>query len=232
MRGYRFVTDDLKSKNGEVQWEIGKWQKHDGELKLCKSGFHASKEPLDSLNYVFGSRWFICEARGKILEDDDKFCAEEMRLLREIPDLKRLMVRFAVDCAKRCLPRFEAVFPEDECPREAIEAAEVWFKNPTEENRRAAESAAESAAWSAAWLAAEPAWSSVGAAAESARSAARAAARSAWSARSAGSATRLAAWSAAESAAWSAGAAAGSAGLAERKWQRKHLNKLIKETKQ
>ena len=157
MRGYRFVTDDLKSKNGEVQWEIGKWQKHDGELKLCKSGFHASKEPLYSLNYVFGSRWFICEARGKILEDDDKFCAEEMRLLREIPDLKRLMVRFAVDCAKRCLPRFEKVFPEDERPREAIEAAEVWFKNPTEENRRAAESAAESAAWSAAGLAAESA---------------------------------------------------------------------------
>jgi len=56
VKGYRFVTDDLRSEHGNVKWQIGQWQKQTGPLMLCENGLHASKEPLDSLDYVFGNR--------------------------------------------------------------------------------------------------------------------------------------------------------------------------------
>jgi len=207
---FRFVTENLKSQSGDIQWIPGEWVKHEGPLSLCKSGLHASRDPLDSLNYVYGDRWYLAEARGKIVENKDKFCASEMRIVKEIP--LTVIQRFAIDCAERMLKSFEEKYPEDRRPREAIEAARRCLEDPTEENR----SAARLAAWSAAWLTAGLA---AGSAAESA--ARLAAWLTAWSA--AESAARLAAWSAA----WlTAGLAAWSA---EKKWQRSHLKKLIKE---
>jgi len=99
MKAYRFVTDDLKSQHGDTRWVVGEWQKCEGKLGLCANGLHASKKPLDSLNNVFGTRWFLCEVRGKVLEGRDKLCAEEMRILQEIP--LSIVVQFAADCAKR-----------------------------------------------------------------------------------------------------------------------------------
>lgn len=32
--GYKFITDKLKSKNGNVKWKIGKWETHNGELEI------------------------------------------------------------------------------------------------------------------------------------------------------------------------------------------------------
>jgi hypothetical protein len=216
--GYKFVTSDLKSKNGDATWVVGEWKNCEGALKLCENGFHASEEPLDSLNYVYGDRWFAVEARDEFKRGDDKFVAREMRLLRELP-VKQILVAFAVACAKRCYKNWRATYPKGKRVWNAIKAAEKWLKDPTEANRKACESAgsaarsAESAAWSA------------GSAARSAESAARSAesaARSAGSAaRSAGSAARSA-----ESAARSAESAARSA---ERKWQSRTLNRLIRE---
>ena len=95
MKCYRFVEQNLTSQHGSIHWEIGKWQKHEGHLALCTSGFHASKRPIDSLHYVFGTRWFHAEARGTIIYDDDKFVASEMRLVREIP--VKVVQQFAID---------------------------------------------------------------------------------------------------------------------------------------
>jgi len=200
---YRFVTDDLKSQHGRVQWVIGEWQKRKGKLILCGRGFHASQRPLDSLNYVFGTRWFECEARGNILKDADKFCASEMRLVREIP--YRVIQEFAINCAWRVLHIFEKEYPKDKRPRQALEAAKTYLKFPTEENLQklnAAWDAARDAAWDAA------------------RDAARAAAwDAAWAAASA------AARAAARDAAWAAARAA------EIKWQNRHLLNLIRKAK-
>ena len=123
IKGYRFVTDDLKSQHGNTQWVIGKWQKCKGELSFCENGFHASQKPIDSLAYVFGTRWFECEARGGILKDTDKFCASEMRLTREIP--KKVIQQFAIDCAYHVLHFFEDKYPDDKRPRQTLEAAEA-----------------------------------------------------------------------------------------------------------
>jgi len=167
IKGYRFVTDNLKSEHGDVQWEIGKWRKCEGELALCENGFHASESPLDSLNYPFGTRWFKCEAQGKVLKDGDKFCASKMRLVQEIPE--RVLRQFAIDCASYVLPIFEKYCPNDNRPRLAIEAAQAYLDNPSDENaqkRAAARAAAGDAAWDAAWAAAgAAAWDAAKAAA-------------------------------------------------------------------
>ena len=44
---------------------------------------------------------------------------------------KQVQVRFAILCSEEVLPIFEAEFPEDCRPREAIEAAKSYLKNPT-----------------------------------------------------------------------------------------------------
>lgn len=150
--GYKFVTSKMKSMNGDQKWKMGKWYKHEGKLEICKSGFHASPTPLDSLEYIYGNRWFVVEARGEIQQDGNKFVASEMRLVQEIP-VKKVVLPFAIFCARRCLANYEKKYPDDSRPRKAIEAAEKYMKNPTEENRIAARSAAD-AAGSAAWFAA------------------------------------------------------------------------------
>ena len=207
IKGYRFVNGNLKSKHGKVKWELGKWNKLDnGEpLQLCQNGFHASQRPIDSLNYIFGTRWFECEARGEILKDIDKFCATEMRLVREIPT--KVIRQFAIDCAWRVLHIFEEKYPDDKRPRKALEAAQVYLNNPTKVNKDKLDAAGD-AAW---------------AAGDAARAATWAAARAAtWAA-------GAAAWAAARAAAWAAGDAARAAGDAEIKWQNKHLINLIRK---
>jgi len=87
--GYKFITSEMKSKNGNHTWEVGKWYKHEGKLDLCHSGFHACLTPQQSLEYIYGDKWFQVEARGEIVYDNEssepKFVASEMRLIKEIP---------------------------------------------------------------------------------------------------------------------------------------------------
>ena len=157
---YRFVDASLKSVNGGTQWVVGEWQKQEGELSLCGNGLHACQEPYDSLSNIYGSKWFRAEARGEMLHSDDKFCASEMRLVEEIP--VRVIHQWAVDCAYRVLHLYEEKYPDDKRPREALEAAQAWIDDPTEENREklaaaraAARDAARDAGRVAAWDAEE-----------------------------------------------------------------------------
>src|SRR5208282_4476949 len=222
VRDYKFVTNDLKSKNGDCQWVLGEWKTCEGHLSLCENGLHASHTALDSLQYTYGNRWFMVEARGEFVEGDDKFCCREMRLTQELP-IDKILVQFAILCARRCYKNYKKQYPNDKVVWAAILAAEKCLANPSPENlsaARSAERSAASAAWSAEseacaeWSAASAAWS-----AESAT----------WSAESA---ARSAAWSA-ESAEWSAAsaesAARSAARSAEKQWQQKTLNKLIKK---
>jgi hypothetical protein len=175
LKGYKFIQANMTSKNGEAKWKLKEWKKFDGNLVMCSSGLHASPTPLTSLEYVYGDRWFIVEARGKILKDDDKFVASEMRLIKEIPVVK-VVKWFAISCARSSLKYWNKKYPNDKRPLEAIEAAEDYLRKPTEENLKKL-TAAESAAWSAR----SAAWS----ARSAARSAAWSAESAAWSAESA-----------------------------------------------
>ena len=104
----------------------------------------------------------------------------------------RLARHFGAWCAEQVLPNFEALYPDDTRPREAIRIAR---DDAASAEQRSAESAAASAARSAAWSAAVSAEGAAVSAEGAARSAADSAAWSAaWSAEGA-------AWSAAEDAA-------------------------------
>jgi hypothetical protein len=52
---------------------------------------------------------------------------------------EKLLVSIAIDAAKNCIHVFEAEYPADDRPRMALEAAEKWLNEPTEENRRSVE---------------------------------------------------------------------------------------------
>ncbi len=51
-------------------------------------------------------------------------------------DWEWMLVSIAIDAAKNCIHVFEKEYPSDDRPRKALEAAEKWLKDPTEENRR------------------------------------------------------------------------------------------------
>ena len=99
-------------------------------------------------------------------------------------------VSYAVFAAEQAIDIYEKKYPDDKRPRQAIDAAKACIKNPSVENKAAAE-AAEAASWAAARAAAR-------AARAAAEAAARAAARASWAA------AEAAARAAAEAASWAA----------------------------
>ena len=169
IKGYKFIKSDMKSKNGNHTWELGKWYKHEGEIKMYEYGFHACKKPHEAMTFIYGDRFFMVEARGKIIsskEGDARFVSSKMRLVKELP-LKEISVKYACASARMCLKNFQKQFPDDKRPEEAIQAAEDYmnkkidFKELKEKLSAAesAESAVESAEWSAKSAARSTAWS-------------------------------------------------------------------------
>jgi hypothetical protein len=165
---YKFLDEGLKSRHGNCTWKVGEW-KHEDKINICGSGFHASKTPLQAIGYVAGIILAEVEVKGESMLEDDKECWSDMRIKKAYQWTKEDSVAFAVYGAELVIENFEKVYPSDKRPREAIEAAKAYIKNPTEENREKG---------SAAWSAASAAWSAASAA-ESAASAAESAAESA-----------------------------------------------------
>ena len=215
MKLWKVFKADLKSNNGNVKWELNKWNCCPDKLAMCQSGFHCSKRIIDAMEYTNCEGITRVEVKGKHLKQPDKQVWEYMRIIKVYDWKKEDSVSLAIFAAELVIKNFEKEYPDDKRPREAIEAAKKYLKGKISRSAESAGSAARSA-WSAA-RSAESAWS-----AESTWSAAESAAESAWSAWSAaGSArsARLAAGSAArsaESAARSAESAARSAWLAAR----------------
>jgi hypothetical protein len=161
---------------------------------------------------------------------DDRYEWSNWLLPRVLDNPNR--IRYAVYAAKLALPFFEAAYPHDKRPRNAIEAAKKCIESIDSAPKAAAwdatwdasvaasaasranSSAAASAAWAAAWAARAAASDAASAASAAARDAARYAARAAasdavkYAARAAPSdAVKYAAWAAARAAidaAWGA----------------------------
>lgn len=227
MRAYHFCAfahDGVTVVNrlGETI-DVGAVEKWEGNLVMCAKGLHASVHPFDALHYAPGPVLRVVECGGDIIKGEDKLiCRERIEIARI--DATDILRAFAVDCAARVLPLFEAEHPNDRRPREALEVATRYLIG---EATDAELDAARDAAWAAARDAARDA--ARAAAGAAARAAARVAARAAaWAA--ARVAAMDAAWDAARDA---AGAAAGAAAwaaawAAEKKWQRKHFATMVR----
>ena len=83
--GYKVTDSNMKCRG--FQFEIGKKFKIEGEVKICKNGFHFCEKTVDCFNYYpFTSlnRVFLVEGSGVILSEGDKMCSEEIEFMREL----------------------------------------------------------------------------------------------------------------------------------------------------
>ena len=188
---YKFLKSGYKSEHGNFKWKFGKWYTHEGKLDICNSGFHCSKGIYQAFKFAQGSILAQVEVKGKSIIETNKEVWEEMRIIKSWRWSKKDSVLFSIYVAELVLDNFESKFPNDKRPRQAIEAAKNWCKNPTKKNKELARSAClahsayssvHSIAYSVAYSAHSTARSAAYSAAHStARSAARSAAHSAYS---------------------------------------------------
>ena len=129
-------------KNGKP----GKWLPKVADLELCASGYHGCKDG-DILECLRDNIYEV-ETRGKVLDGNDKFTAQQIRLVRKREGWNETNARlFACDCAARSLKYFEKERPDDKRPRECIETARRFAHGKaTQEELAAARDAAGAAA--------------------------------------------------------------------------------------
>ena len=68
------------------KYQIGKTYRHRGNILICKSGIHASRNPIDCMCYhnLYQSRFFKVLCYGEIVEQKDKICCSRMDVLSEL----------------------------------------------------------------------------------------------------------------------------------------------------
>lgn len=147
---------------------------------LCKSGWHACRWE-DAVHHIDARLWVV-ELDGETVAGVDKVAAERLRLVEPVTAIDDRTIRlFAADCAERVLPIFEADYPDDMRPREAILAARAYADGRIDADPLAAAGYAAWAARDAAGYAArDAAWAAADAAAGAAAWAAARAAERVW----------------------------------------------------
>ena len=82
MKAYKGFNADMTCR--DFQFEEGKTYEHEGEVKLCESGFHACEDPLDIFGYYApsGSEFHEVELDGVSdeREDDTKVVAKKITI--------------------------------------------------------------------------------------------------------------------------------------------------------
>jgi hypothetical protein len=113
---------------------------------LCQSGWHLATHQGIGEHARVGAVLWIAEGRGTQDAQDDKIAFTSARLVSQVGTLTQpIAVQWAAECAKRVLKHYEDKYPDDKRPREAIDAAIRWAKDPTQANRDAAAYAASAA---------------------------------------------------------------------------------------
>jgi len=83
---YKAFDKDLKCR--EFQFEVGKTYTHEGDVKICESGFHSCENPFDVLNYydLLDSRFAKVSIAGSLDKkgDDSKLCSAEITIVAEL----------------------------------------------------------------------------------------------------------------------------------------------------
>ena len=170
-----------------------------GRPTPCMWGLHASKRPIDALQYARGPIVQYVRLSGSIVERADKACATERTCLW-VMDASLALHICAVNFAQIALDaRLADGKKIDPRSQAALDVKLRWLKGQASDSEM---DAAKAAAWAAAeaWGAE---YAEEAAAKASARDAARAARDAAWEATSAArAAAKAAAWDAAWEASW------------------------------
>ena len=211
IRAYHFVGDTLR--DGRPIPADGEWLVHGGEVVMCESGLHASRDPFDALQYAPGPVLCLVECEGIVSEDKDKLVCRRRKIIARF-DATDTLRAFARWCALSVIHKWDAP-----------QVVRDYLTTGDESLRDVARAAAWGATWDAERAATElaAAWDAARAAAE--RAAERDIARgavwdAAWESERA-AAERGVAWNAARGVAWSAARAAA------RDAQRKQFNAMV-----
>ena len=84
VKGFKGFNEDLTCRG--FRYEIGKTYKYDGDIALCRSGFHFCRKLKDVHQFYNLKTSRICEieADGKIDDDGVKSVCSRMRIVREV----------------------------------------------------------------------------------------------------------------------------------------------------
>lgn len=153
---------DLIARHSRYRWpEPGVWTPEiTADLVECNVGYHAARGPLQLLDWLDdGPHIYTLEYEGEVIDAGNKVYGRKARLLEPVTTWNKRTARlFACDCAEHVLHLFEARYPDDARPRQAIEVARRHANGKaTDADLAAAEVAAGAAAQDAAWVAAEAA---------------------------------------------------------------------------
>ena len=108
---WKLLRGGLKSENGGMTWKIGRWEKHEGEIDICHSGFHSSNDPYHAFSYVQGEILARVECRGEHIDQNDKSCWKEQRVIKAYKWTKKDSLKLAIFSAELVLKNYEDKYP-------------------------------------------------------------------------------------------------------------------------
>ena len=85
IKGYKVFNPDWTCRG--FQYEVGKTYKHNGNIKMCESGFHFCQKAVDCFNYYSfdpNNKVAEVEAIGLVETRKDKSVTDEIVIIREI----------------------------------------------------------------------------------------------------------------------------------------------------
>jgi hypothetical protein len=169
---WKTLRSGLKSDDGKFKWEKGVWYNIKGNLGTCPNGFHASKNIIDAMSYETPGILALVEVMGKPQVHNDKEYWSKMRIVEYKKWYKKDSVRLAIFSSELVIENYEKLH-KDSLPRDSINAAKRYLKNPNKKNiysacnaaslvwNAAADNASANAAWNAARSVARDAKSAV-----------------------------------------------------------------------
>ena len=91
MRGYKFMESNMTCRG--FQYEIEKEYSIEGNLEICRNGFHFCENPFDCLEYYDNiegvKRLFLVEALGKVISQGYKSVTNKIKIVEEIPNIEK-----------------------------------------------------------------------------------------------------------------------------------------------
>ena len=84
--GYKVFNPDWTCRNN-FKYEVGKTYKHEGEIGLCKGGFHFCRKLISCFNYYpfnTNNKVAIIVATGEIIDGEDKSVTDDITILKEL----------------------------------------------------------------------------------------------------------------------------------------------------
>ncbi len=82
MKAWHFTGNELR--DGSPIPKVGEWLVYEGDIVICESGLHASKDMFDALLYAPGPILHRVECEDIVTEHDDKFVCRRRKIIASL----------------------------------------------------------------------------------------------------------------------------------------------------